>query len=350
MLALASGAWPEPRRPRPPRNLDAVRTRGACPCWAALMFGAVPAAHLRPSLGTMGFGRRGRADGRADSPRICHDGAARARGAPRGIRASRSSQCGRLLTRARAGLIAVIAASEEVLFRGALPGSPAAPGRHRFRGFARADLVQVIPFCRRLRARHRDAGQPAAHGLRLRVRHRVGDAALCLGLAGGPHRGAHCLGPGRTGGVALGGQPITAGAEEEATWPTSSLDTTWQGSFPALSSATTRRLSSPKPNIGEGMQRWATRASARRRLHFLQEQGYEKGPHDGGTDNQNCHDRAGGRGCGLRARRTAFLIQFTTPSDLRRQSRRFPLFHHDSRAAGGSSGLRYPSWPGPTRV
>ncbi len=114
---------------------------------AALVFDAVPAALLRPSLGTIGVGLA------AGLLMVALTHLAYAlvvplvpevRAATAGLLAL--SNAGGFSSEARAGLIVVIASCEEVLFRGALPDSHAMPGRHRFRGLVRADLVQVVTF------------------------------------------------------------------------------------------------------------------------------------------------------------------------------------------------------------
>ena len=114
---------------------------------AALVFGAVPATALRPSQGTVGLGLV------VGVLMVVLTHVAYAVVAPR-VPWARSATSGLLALLnvggfspgARAGLIAVIATSEEVLFRGALPTSSAASGRHRLLGLTRTDLVQVVIF------------------------------------------------------------------------------------------------------------------------------------------------------------------------------------------------------------
>lgn len=114
---------------------------------AALVFGAVPAAALRPSLGTVGLGLV------VGALMVVLTHVAYAVVAPRvpWVRSATSGlldllNVGGFSPGARAGLIAVIATSEEVLFRGALPSSHADSGRHRLLRLARADLVQIVIF------------------------------------------------------------------------------------------------------------------------------------------------------------------------------------------------------------
>ena len=114
---------------------------------AALLFGAVSAAALRPSPGTVGSGLF------VGVLMVVLTRVAYAVVAPRlpWARSATSElldllNVGGFSPGARAGLIAVIAASEEVLFRGALPGSHSARGSPRLIGLARADLVQVVIF------------------------------------------------------------------------------------------------------------------------------------------------------------------------------------------------------------
>jgi hypothetical protein len=146
MLALATGAWAVG---------FAVLARlgtwtpfavaGLVLAGAALVFGAVPATRLRPSLGTVGVGLV------AGVLMVVLTHAAyavvgwlvpEARVATAGL--YELLHVGGFSPAARAGLIAVIATSEEVLFRGALPSSRAAPGGPRRLGLARADLGPIV--------------------------------------------------------------------------------------------------------------------------------------------------------------------------------------------------------------
>jgi hypothetical protein len=113
---------------------------------AALLFGAVSAAALRPSPWTVGSGLF------LGVLMVVLTRVAYAVVAPRVPWArSATSQLLDLLNvggfslGARAGLIAVIATSEEVLFRGALPSSHAARGRPWLL-VSRADFVRVVIF------------------------------------------------------------------------------------------------------------------------------------------------------------------------------------------------------------
>lgn len=114
---------------------------------AALLFGAVPATQLRPSPRTLGAGLA------AGVLMVLLTHLAFA------VVASRSPEVrsatarlfnllnvGGFSREARAGLIAVIATCEEVLFRGALPRPDDAHGRRRLLGVARLDIVQVVIF------------------------------------------------------------------------------------------------------------------------------------------------------------------------------------------------------------
>lgn len=114
---------------------------------AALLFGAVSAAALRPSPWTVGSGLF------VGVVMVVLTRVAYAVVAPRlpWARSATSElldllNVGGFSLAARAGLIAVIATSEEVLFRGALPSSHAARGRPRLLGSARADLARVVIF------------------------------------------------------------------------------------------------------------------------------------------------------------------------------------------------------------
>lgn len=55
-------------------------------------------------------------------------------------------QAGAFSLGTRAGLMVVIASSEEVLFRGALPGTPAGRQEHRLRGLSRSDILRIVAF------------------------------------------------------------------------------------------------------------------------------------------------------------------------------------------------------------
>lgn len=148
MLALATSAWAVSFAALARLGTwSPFALAGTALVVAALVFGAVPAAQLRPSLGTTGVGL----GVGVLMVVLTHLGYAVVGMLVPEIRAATSrlfdlSNVGGFSPWARAGLIAVIATSEEVLFRGALPSSHVAPGRHRLLRVARADVVQVLLF------------------------------------------------------------------------------------------------------------------------------------------------------------------------------------------------------------
>ncbi len=114
---------------------------------AALVFGAVPSTQLRPSLGTVGVGLLA-----GVLMVVLTHGAytVLALLVPE-VRTATSRlrdlvNVGGFSPGARAGLIAVIATSEEVLFRGALPRPHAARRGHPRLGVARTDMAQIVIF------------------------------------------------------------------------------------------------------------------------------------------------------------------------------------------------------------
>jgi uncharacterized protein len=148
MLALATGAWVVGFAALARLGTwTPFALAGTALVVAALVFGAVPAAALRPSLGTVGLGLV------VGVLMVVLTHVAYALVAPR-VPWARSATAGLLdllnvggfSPGTRAGLIAVIAASEEVLFRGALRTSRAASGGHRLLGLTRTDLVRVVIF------------------------------------------------------------------------------------------------------------------------------------------------------------------------------------------------------------